>query len=136
EDEAAEPGFTVEKLQRITGGFTKERLTGKIGDVVHYEVIVRNTGNEAVEIAQFTDVNCTNISGGAAIIGVGSSATWTCEHTLTTTGEYTNVAVVESNEEPKESNKVVVEVPGTPNFTIEKLQEIRGTGGGFTKNEL
>ena len=81
-------------------------------------------------------MNCTNIAGGAAKLAVGASATWTCEHTLTATGEYTNVAVVEGNEEPKESNEVVVEVPAAPNFTIEKLQEIAGSGGGFTKNEL
>ena len=45
---------------------------------------------------------------------------------LTTTGEYTNVATVEGNKKPKESNEVVVEVPAAPGFTVEKLQRISG----------
>jgi uncharacterized repeat protein (TIGR01451 family) len=134
--EVEEPEFTIEKLQSLGGPFTKEKLIGKIGETVHYEIIVHNTGNVALEIEGFSDVNCTNLSGGTKKLAAGATTTWTCEHVLTTTGEYTNVGTVEANEEERESNKVVVEVPAAPNFTIEKLQEIRGSGGGFTKNEL
>ncbi|HTY97807.1 MAG TPA: hypothetical protein VMB91_12250 [Solirubrobacteraceae bacterium] len=134
--EVEEPDFTIEKLQRISGSFTKERLRGEIGQTVQYEIIVRNTGNVNLEVEGLRDANCTNLGGGASEIGVGESAVWTCEHTLTATGEYTNTATVESNEKEKESNEVVVEVPASPSFTIEKLQEIHGTGAGFTKAPL
>jgi len=134
--EVEEPDFTIEKLQRISGSFTKERLRGEIGNVVQYEIIVRNTGNVKLDVESFTDPNCTNLAGGASEIGVGKSATWTCEHTLTSTGEWTNVGTVEANEKEKPSNEVVVEVPASPSFTIEKLQEIHGSGAGYTKAPL
>ncbi len=134
--EVQEPNFSIEKLQRISGSFTKERLRGEIGNVVQYEIIVKNTGNVKLDVEDLTDGNCTNLAGGATEIGVGKSATWTCEHTLTSTGEWTNVATVEANEREKPSNEVVVEVPASPSFTIEKLQEIHGTGAGFTKAPL
>ena len=50
---AAEPKFTIEKLQEIEGskaGFTKSELSGKDGQTVDYEVIVKNTGNVIAEI--------------------------------------------------------------------------------------
>ena len=134
--EVEEPDFAIEKLQRISGSFTKERLRGEIGQTVQYEVIVRNTGNVNLDIEGLRDANCTNLGGGASEIGVGKSATWTCEHKLTSTGEYTNTATVEASEKEKESNEVVVEVPATPSFAIEKLQEVHGTGAGFTKAPL
>jgi len=134
--EVEEPNFTIEKLQRISGSFTKERLRGEIGNVVQYEIIVRNTGNVKLDVEDFTDANCTNLAGGASEIGVGKSATWTCEHTLTSTGEWTNTGTVEASEKEKESNEVVVEVPASPSFAIEKLQEIHGAGAGYTKAPL
>ena len=61
-----EPGFTIEKLQRIggEGSFTKEELTGEVGDVVEYQIIVKNTGNVPLEFSHFSDPNCEGISGG------------------------------------------------------------------------
>src|SRR5207245_2683421 len=44
----AQPAFTIEKLQEIAGspaGFTTATLTGKVGQTVDYEIIVKNTGN-------------------------------------------------------------------------------------------
>jgi hypothetical protein len=105
-------GFTVEKLQKITGTFTKSELTGKIGDVVHYEIVVINTGEAVIKVEHIVDLNCTNIVGPSKeMLATGESAIYTCEHTLTEAGTYTNVAVVTGNEKPKESNKVVVTVP-------------------------
>ena len=64
--EVEEPDFSIEKLQRISGSFTKERLRGEIGQTVQYEVIVRNTGNTNLEIEGLRDANCTNLGGGAS----------------------------------------------------------------------
>ena len=106
----AESSFTVEKKQKLAGEFTTAELTGKLGETVHYEIIVTNTGNVPLKVSNVVDVNCTGMSGGASEIGVGGSAIFTCEHTLTSVGPYMNEATVVGNEKPQTSNKVVVQV--------------------------
>jgi uncharacterized repeat protein (TIGR01451 family) len=136
-----EPAFSIEKLQRIDdqGSFTKNELTGKIGQVVNYEIIVKNTGNVALKFSNFTDAHCENIAGGPGVsaVPVGGSTTFTCSHTLTSTGTWPNAATIEGNEGTgkKQSNEVIVNVPPEPNFAIEKLQMLSGEIA-FTKNEL
>ena len=142
------PNFTIEKLQEISGsgtGFTTAPLTGKIGQTVDYEIVVTNNGNTALTFSNFTDTNCDEgtIAGGpgATPVEPGSSTIYTCEHLLTTVGIYTNEATDtgtpgEGTPITKTSNKVVVEVPAEPAFTIEKLQEIAGSGSGFTTHPL
>ena len=129
----AAPNFTIEKLQEIAGsggGFTKNELTGKVGQVVDYRIIVTNTGNTALSLTNFTDANCTNIAGGASELAVGGSTVFTCEHPLTTTGTWTNEGTVTGTPPGgppmiHTSNKVVVKVP-TEDFTVVKLQKITG----------
>ena len=138
--EVEEPEFTIEKLQEISGtstGFTKNELTGKLGQIVDYQIIVANTGNVPITFSPLSDHNCTNITpSGATELAVGHTETFTCEHTLTTVGNWTNQAEIEGAGKHKPSNEVIVNTPAEPEFTIEKLQEISGTGTGFTKNEL
>ena len=45
----AESSFTVEKKQKLAGEFTTAELAGKVGETVHYEIIVTNTGNVSAE---------------------------------------------------------------------------------------
>ena len=140
------PAFTIEKLQRIGGEFTKSELTGKVGQTVHYEIIVTNTGEVPLKFANFSDPACTNIKGGAKELTPGQTATWTCEHKLTTTGKYINSAAVEGGDGTgtMQSNEVVVKAEKTeviegkpmPAFTIKKYQEIEGSGKGFTTHTL
>ncbi len=140
------PALKIEKLQKITGVFTKSELTGKIGETVFYEIIVTNEGNVTLKLSSFSDPKCTKITGGAAELKPGESTTWKCEHKLTEKGKYTNVATVEGNDGvgKKTSNEVVVKVETTKVekgeekavFTIKKLQEIEGSGKGFTPNPL
>ena len=142
-----EPSFTIEKLQEIQGsgkGFTKEPLTGRLGQTVDYEMIVKNTGNVALTFSDFTDAHCDpgTIAGGpgSGPVGPGESTTYTCDHVLNTYGAYTNEATVTGTPPSgttitHTSNQVDVNVP-EPDFTIEKLQEIRGSGIGFTKEKL
>ena len=58
------PAFTIEKLQKIVGsggGFTKEELTGQIGQTVDYELIVKNTGEMLLKFGPLSDAKCSNI---------------------------------------------------------------------------
>ena len=139
------PAFTVEKLQEIKGskaGFTTSELTGKIGQTVDYEIIVKNTGNVSLKFGKLSDANCTSIApSGEETIAVGGEETYTCHHELTAVGSYSNEAS-DTGTPPEgppithESNTVVVKVPSEPSFTIDKLQEIKGSDAGFTTSEL
>ena len=115
-----EPAFTIEKLERITGEptYTAAEHSGKVGQVVEYEVIVKNTGNVSLTFGSLSDSNCESIKGGPAkALAPGESATYTCVHTLSGAGTYTNTASVEATPPPEDgfpvshtSNTVVVKV--------------------------
>ncbi len=143
-DVPAEPAFSIEKLQEIKGsgaGFTTGPLTGKLGQTVDYEIVVSNTGNVALTFSNFTDVHCDEgtIAGGpgGSPVAPGGSTTYTCEHVLSAVGSYGNEASdtgtsPEGTSITHTSNEVLVNVPALPAFSIEKLQEIKGSGAGFT----
>jgi hypothetical protein len=140
----AEPSFTIEKLQQIAGagsGFTTAPLTGSIGQVVDYQIVVKNTGNVPETFSEFSDPHCDpgTLAGGpgSSAVGPGDSTTYTCAHRLAQVGPYTNEAVVTGNTTGGTpvvhvSNQVLVTVPPEPAFTIEKLQKLAGSAGGFT----
>ena len=128
---AAEPSFTIEKQDKIAGesSYTASEKTGKIGQVVEYKVIVKNTGNETLKFSALKDANCSSISPSTATeLAAGGEESFTCTHTLSAVGSYTNEASIEGNEGTgtKTSNKVVAKVAAEPSYTIEKLQKIAG----------
>ncbi len=144
-DVASEPGFTIEKLQEISGvgtAFTSAPLTGKLDQTVDYEIIVANTGNEALTLSGFTDARCDagTIAGGPGEkpLEPGESATYICSHVLDSIGRYVNEAAVTGTPQGEPpivhtSNLVEVNVPPSgAYFTIQKFQEIAGSSGGFT----
>ncbi len=128
----AEPSYTIEKLQRIAGEPTygAAEVSGKLGQTVEYEIVVKNTGNVTLKFGALTDANCSGIApSGATELKAGKEETFTCSHTLAV-GSYSNEASIEGNEgtAKKTSNKVTAKVPAEPSFTIEKLQRIKGEG--------
>lgn len=143
---AADPAFSIEKLQRLAGEstYTTEELTAKKGTTVEYEIIVTNTGNVPLTFSNFTDEQCESISGGpSGPLAPGKSATYTCQHILSGIGPYPNSATdtgtpPEGDGEPvtHTSNTVVANVLPEPAFTIAKAQEIAGSGKGYTTETL
>ena len=144
-----EPAFAIEKLQEIEGsgaGFTTAPLTGQVGQTVDYEIVVTNTSNVTETFTNFTDPHCDagTIAGGpgANALLPGESTTYTCHHHITAGGTYVNQAsvtglTVGGRPLEKPSNQVEVTTPiPAPGFTIEKLQEIAGSGAGFTNAPL
>jgi hypothetical protein len=139
---AAEPSFTIEKLQKLAGGgsYTTNEITAKPGQTVDYEIIVNNTGNTKLTLGNFTDENCEAITGGPSEpLASGKSTTYFCHHVLAEPGCNANSATVtgtppEGQGEPvtNTSNTVIACVPGQPAFTISKKQEIAGSGTGYT----
>lgn len=130
------PAFTIEKLQSLGGPFTTETLSGQVGQTVHYEMIVTNTGNTPLTFSEFSDPRCDP----KTIAGISSNPvepmgtlTLVCTHTLTgadrEAGSLTNVATVKGTPEPgegapitHESNPVVV-TPVAPGEKEEKERE-------------
>jgi uncharacterized repeat protein (TIGR01451 family) len=142
------PNFTIQKLQQIAGsssGFTATELNGKVGQTVDYQITVSNTGNVPFTLSSFMDANCDpgTLAGGPAGANVapGGKLVFTCTHLLAGGGSYTNVASAsatyqEGGTEVHESNKVTVKVALEARLSLSKVQEIRGTGTGFTASTL
>jgi hypothetical protein len=140
-----EPGFAIEKVQKIAGsgsGFTTTPVTGAIGQTVEYQIHVTNTGNVPLTFSNFSDPRCDpgTIAGGPGELPLapGASTTYTCSHVLTSAGNYINEAGVTGTPSgapsiTHTSNRVEVGVPPTPNvsFTIEKLQRLARSTSGF-----
>jgi uncharacterized repeat protein (TIGR01451 family) len=125
----AKPAFTIEKQQRLKGqaSYTTAELTGEIGETVEYKVIVKNTGNTTIKFSKLTDANCEGISpSGEVQVAAGGEQVYTCSHVLTSIGKYTNEATITGAAKTQTSNKVTVNVPAKPAFTIEKQQRLKG----------
>ena len=58
-----EPSFTIEKQQRVKGeaAYTTAELPGKIGQVVEYKIIVKNTGNMKIKFGALKDTGCESM---------------------------------------------------------------------------
>lgn len=142
-----EPAFSIEKKQAIagaSGGFTASPLTASVGQTVDYQVVITNTANVDETFSDFTDANCDpgTIAGGpgADLVVPGASTTYTCQHVLSSVGRYVNEATVTGNSvggRPLRQTSNEVEVAAyEPAFTVEKLQQIEGSGTGFTTAKL
>ena len=68
------------------GSYTTSPVTGQVGQIVQYEIVVHNTGNVSLELSSFSDPQCDpgTVSGGpgGAALPVGASTTYTCTHVL------------------------------------------------------
>lgn len=127
------PGFSLEKLQRIEGTkgeYTSAPLKGEVGHTVDYEVLVHNTGNVPLTFGALQDPRCDagTITGGppGGTLAVEATAAYLCTHLVTeadfAAGSVTNTVTLTGTPPPGEgspvehpSNTVVVEPvsPGT-----------------------
>ena len=129
---AAEPNFTIEKLQKIAGeaSYTNTERTGKLGQTVEYKIVVKNTGNVRAQIRrpERHRLRRPHRRPARPNCAVGKEESFTCTHKLSAVGSYTNEASIEGDEGAgtKTSNKVVAKVTAEPNFTIEKQQRVNG----------
>ena len=136
----AKPSFTIEKQQKVAGesSYTTAEKTAEVGQSMNYLIVVKNTGNIALKFSALKDSGCEGIlPSGTTELAAGKEESFTCSHTLTSAGTYTNEASIEGNEGTgtKTSNKVTVKIPAKPAYTIEKLQRLAGESA-YNKNEL
>ena len=101
-------------------GFSTSPLTGSIGQTVDYQIVVKNTGNEALTFSNFIDGHCDPGTivrrPGGTPVAPGASTTYTCTHVLPSAGSYVNEASVTgtlraNRRLPRTSNRVEVTVP-------------------------
>jgi hypothetical protein len=143
----AAPALTIEMLQTIDGTnapYTTAGLTGKVGQEIDYELIVKNISTVPLSFGALKDANCQGIAGGPAkALANGESATYTCHRTLSGPGAFENTASItasppEGEGQPitRSSNTVVASVPYEPAFTIEVTQRLHGGADPFTRGQL
>lgn len=100
---AAQPGFTIHKLQSVAGSAqapTANPITAEVAQTLDYQIILSNTGNVPLALERFSDPGCDagTISGGpgASALAVAGTVAYECRHTLTTAdqlaGVYRNTA--------------------------------------------
>ena len=102
------PGFTVVKEQKISdqpaSSYTTAPITAAIGSTIDYEILVSNTGNQALALTSFSDPHCDagTVSGptggldAGGDLAVGQTTTYTCSHLVAAADApaFTNVASV------------------------------------------
>jgi hypothetical protein len=138
-----EPGFTIEKLQRLAGSpqpFTTSELTAQVGQTVDYEIVIANTGNVALTFSNFEEPWCDQgtLSGGPGGMPVPAHAgsAYVCSHTLGApdrrVGTYPNSVSITGNSpeggDPhtrKVSNTVIVKLPPEPPLLPHRLLALR-----------
>jgi hypothetical protein len=81
------PGISLVKTERVgtVGGFTRGPVTGKIGDIVFYELLATNTGVTILDVT-LSDPGCdpgTVSPSGGVTIAPGHVAFFACSHVLT-----------------------------------------------------
>jgi hypothetical protein len=98
------PAFSIEKRQTIDGthsGYTKDTLTGAVGQTVDYEIVVTNTGSVDMALSEFSDPHCdpgTITAPPGHVLEPGVATRYFCTHLLTsadlTALAYTNTASI------------------------------------------
>jgi len=127
------PRLEIAAFQEIHGsgaGFTTSMLSASVGQTVDYQVIIRNSGNQPLDLSEFGDPYCDRgtLSGGLPFgqsLRPEQATTYRCSHWLSEAGAYYNVASVVGNPPDGEaiveaSNVVTVKARagGTPSGVI------------------
>src|SRR5205085_241146 len=87
----AEQSFSIHKEQRLKGqsSYTSSELTGKLGETVEYNVVVKTSGNLPLKVSKLADSNSESISpSGEVEIAAGGEQAYTCSHVLNKVGIY------------------------------------------------
>jgi hypothetical protein len=113
------PKLTIETAQKLKGskaGFSTRQLTFALsrpgvtagrrkprprrqGEVIEYQVTVKNTGNVPLALTRLSDPYCADLSSGGTVgeqLQPGASARYSCQQTVSRDGTYLNQATIEA----------------------------------------
>ena len=79
---------------RLGQGLHGRSARGHVGQIVDYELIVKNTGNTPLTFSNFTDTKCVEIVEGAKELLPGEETTYTCHHVITEVGDWVNEGTI------------------------------------------
>jgi hypothetical protein len=113
------PSLTIKTAQKLKGsrvGFSSSQLTVTLsragvdagrrklgrrrqGQVIEYQITVRNTGNVPLAITRLSDPYCADLSSSASVgeqLQPGVSTRYSCQQTVSRDGTYLNQATIEA----------------------------------------
>ncbi len=133
----ASPALTVSKS--LTGNTDNDKSGNvTVGDVLAYQIQVRNTGGGALTNVVVNDVNAVLVPTACANLPIGNTCTWTASHAVTaadlTAGVVRNKATATSTQVTTavSSNTVSTRVLASPSMTVLKtlVRNADGDGSG------
>jgi len=120
---APQPGITIEKTA-AAGTFDS------VGDVIHYSILVSNSGDVNLTNVVVTDPKVTSLSCPATTLAVGRNMTCTAVHSITQedldAGSYTNTASATSDQVGPVTDSVTVTMSQTRTMTVDKAGPANG----------
>ncbi|UVO39390.1 DUF11 domain-containing protein [Bradyrhizobium arachidis] len=141
------PNFTIAKdVTSVTGGSGAGNLSADgAGDVVNYNIVLTNTGNETLTGVTLSDPFATTLSAPVESISangkldVGETWTYTATHTVTQAdidggGPLVNLATGDTDQTVAKSDDASTPVIQNPNFTIAK--DVTSVTGGSGAGNL
>jgi hypothetical protein len=123
----AQPDLSIVKYERLdpNGNWVRGPLTGKVGQTVYYEMVVKNTGNISLDVV-LSDPHCdagTLSPTGTITLNPGDSQTYFCTHVLTKNDrpKYVNTATASGHNASVQSSTV-----SASSSVTTRLAEVKG----------
>ena len=129
------PSVSIVKTVTSVGGVAGDPAATTAGEVINYNVVVTNSGNETLTNVVVTDPTLGTTLGTLASLAPGASATYTASQTVTQAeinagGPVTNVATVTDTQTGPKSSTASTAVSDTPSVSIVKtVTSVGGVAG-------
>ena len=129
------PGVSIVKSVTSVGGVGGDPAATYAGEVIDYQIVVANTGDETLTNVAVTDPTLGIAYATLASLAVGASVTYTASATVTQAeldakAAVPNTAVVTDTQTPSQSSTVSTTVSLTPGVSIVKsVTSVGGVGG-------
>ncbi len=126
------PAVTIVKSVTSVGGASGDPVATYPGEVIDYQVVVANTGNETLTDVLVTDPTLGTTLASLASLAVGASVTYAASTTVTQAeidsgNAVPNTAVVTDDQTPSQSSTVTTPVAQSPTVTI--VKSVTSVGG-------
>jgi uncharacterized repeat protein (TIGR01451 family) len=136
------PGVSILKTVTSVGGVSGDPVATKAGEVINYNVLVTNTGNETLTNVVVTDPTLGTTLGTVASLAPGATATYSASQTVTQAeldagAPVTNTAVVTDSQTPSQSSTASTGVTCSPGVSIVKtVTSVGGVSGDPVANKV
>ena len=129
------PGVSIVKTVTSVGGVSGDPAATYAGEVIDYQILVMNTGDETLTNVLVTDTTLGTALGTIASLAAGSSVTYTAAQTVTSAeissgSPITNTATVTDAQTPSQSSTVSTSITHPPAVSIVKtVTSVGGVSG-------